>query len=125
MAVELQEQVCGLAHHPVNCHIQLLGNIFGCSTYTSNGSLQVALTAARPCGNPTHCFNQWACACSGAQGDPSAVPYAVENVREVLGKKPVFGICMGHQLLGQVITLPAHIARLWCLGPSKSVPMLW
>ena len=35
------------------------------------------------------------------QGDPSAVPYAVENVREVIGKKPVFGICMGHQLLGQ------------------------
>ena len=35
------------------------------------------------------------------QGDPSAVPYAVENVRAVLGKKPVFGICMGHQLLGQ------------------------
>ncbi len=35
------------------------------------------------------------------QGDPSAVPYAVENVRQVIGKKPVFGICMGHQLLGQ------------------------
>jgi carbamoyl-phosphate synthase small subunit len=35
------------------------------------------------------------------QGDPSAVPYAVENVRAVLGQKPVFGICMGHQLLGQ------------------------
>ena len=35
------------------------------------------------------------------QGDPSAVPYAVENVRAVIGKKPVFGICMGHQLLGQ------------------------
>jgi len=29
------------------------------------------------------------------------VPYAVENVRAVIGKKPVFGICMGHQLLGQ------------------------
>ena len=29
------------------------------------------------------------------------MPYAVENVRAVIGKKPVFGICMGHQLLGQ------------------------
>ncbi|CAL8464336.1 g3871 [Coccomyxa elongata] len=38
---------------------------------------------------------------SNGPGDPSAVPYAVENVRQVLGKKPVFGICMGHQLLGQ------------------------
>jgi hypothetical protein len=35
------------------------------------------------------------------QGDPSAAPYAVENAKAILGKKPVFGICMGHQLLGQ------------------------
>ena len=35
------------------------------------------------------------------QGDPSAVPYAVENAKQILGKKPVFGICMGHQVLGQ------------------------
>lgn len=35
------------------------------------------------------------------QGDPSAVPYAVKNAEEILGKKPVFGICMGHQVLGQ------------------------
>lgn len=35
------------------------------------------------------------------QGDPSAAPYAVENAKAILGKKPVFGICMGHQILGQ------------------------
>ena len=35
------------------------------------------------------------------QGDPSAAPYAVENAKQILGKKPVFGICMGHQILGQ------------------------
>eukprot|EP01025_Chloroclados_australasicus_P038754 TRINITY_DN4003_c0_g2_i1.p1 TRINITY_DN4003_c0_g2~~TRINITY_DN4003_c0_g2_i1.p1 ORF type:complete len:433 (-),score=51.25 TRINITY_DN4003_c0_g2_i1:457-1755(-) len=38
---------------------------------------------------------------SNGPGDPSAAPYAVENAKEILGKKPVFGICMGHQLLGQ------------------------
>ncbi|KAJ8769669.1 hypothetical protein K2173_005272 [Erythroxylum novogranatense] len=38
---------------------------------------------------------------SNDPGDPSAVPYAVETVKELLGKVPVFGICMGHQLLGQ------------------------
>lgn len=38
---------------------------------------------------------------SALQGDPSAAPYAVENAKKVLGKKPVFGICMGHQILGQ------------------------
>lgn len=38
---------------------------------------------------------------SNGPGDPSAVPYAVENAKRIVGKKPVFGICMGHQVLGQ------------------------
>ncbi|KAH7352565.1 hypothetical protein KP509_19G051900 [Ceratopteris richardii] len=40
---------------------------------------------------------------SNGPGDPSAVPYAVDTVKEVTGKIPVFGICMGHQLLGQAL----------------------
>jgi carbamoyl-phosphate synthase small subunit len=37
---------------------------------------------------------------SNGPGDPAAIPYAHEAVRGVLGKKPVFGICLGHQMLG-------------------------
>jgi carbamoyl-phosphate synthase small subunit len=37
---------------------------------------------------------------SNGPADPAAVPYAVETVRGLLGKKPIFGICLGHQLLG-------------------------
>ncbi|MGW8161592.1 MAG: glutamine-hydrolyzing carbamoyl-phosphate synthase small subunit [Desulfobulbales bacterium] len=33
-------------------------------------------------------------------GDPAAVEGVVETVRELLGKKPIFGICLGHQILG-------------------------
>ncbi len=33
-------------------------------------------------------------------GDPAAVTYAIQAIRELLGRKPVFGICLGHQLLG-------------------------
>ncbi|KAI3929217.1 hypothetical protein MKX01_006453 [Papaver californicum] len=40
---------------------------------------------------------------SNGPGDPSAVHYAVETVKEIIGKVPVFGICMGHQLLGQAL----------------------
>ena len=36
---------------------------------------------------------------SNGPGDPAAVDYAVENVKKLLGKVPVFGICLGHQLL--------------------------
>jgi carbamoyl-phosphate synthase small subunit len=37
---------------------------------------------------------------SNGPGDPEAVGYAIKNVRDLLGKKPVFGICLGHQILG-------------------------
>jgi len=40
---------------------------------------------------------------SNGPGDPSAVPYAVETVKDLIGKVPIFGICMGHQLLGQAL----------------------
>jgi carbamoyl-phosphate synthase small subunit len=37
---------------------------------------------------------------SNGPGDPEGVPYAIETVRKLIGKKPIFGICLGHQLLG-------------------------
>jgi carbamoyl-phosphate synthase small subunit len=36
---------------------------------------------------------------SNGPGDPEAVEYAIKTIRELLGKKPIFGICLGHQLL--------------------------
>jgi carbamoyl-phosphate synthase small subunit len=37
---------------------------------------------------------------SNGPGDPEPATYAVENIRKLLGKVPVFGICLGHQLCG-------------------------
>jgi carbamoyl-phosphate synthase small subunit len=36
---------------------------------------------------------------SNGPGDPEPLEYAINTIRGVLGKKPVFGICLGHQLL--------------------------
>lgn len=33
-------------------------------------------------------------------GDPEGVPYLIDTVKELIGKKPIFGICFGHQILG-------------------------
>ncbi|MEN2994817.1 MAG: glutamine-hydrolyzing carbamoyl-phosphate synthase small subunit [Thermodesulfovibrio sp.] len=37
---------------------------------------------------------------SNGPGDPQILSYAVENTKKLIGKKPLFGICLGHQLLG-------------------------
>jgi carbamoyl-phosphate synthase small subunit len=37
---------------------------------------------------------------SNGPGDPEPVEYAVRNIRRLLGRVPVFGICLGHQLMG-------------------------
>ncbi len=37
---------------------------------------------------------------SNGPGDPDAVPYGKEIVQRLVGKKPIFGICLGHQILG-------------------------
>ncbi len=37
---------------------------------------------------------------SNGPGDPSAVKYVVQTVQELIGKVPIFGICLGHQMLG-------------------------
>lgn len=37
---------------------------------------------------------------SNGPGDPEPVTYAQENIRQLIGKIPIFGICLGHQLLG-------------------------
>jgi carbamoyl-phosphate synthase small subunit len=37
---------------------------------------------------------------SNGPGDPETVSYAISNTKRLIGKKPIFGICLGHQILG-------------------------
>ena len=47
---------------------------------------------------------------SNGPGDPAAVEYGIEAVKQILGKKPIFGICLGHQILA--IALGAKTFKL-------------
>ncbi len=45
---------------------------------------------------------------SNGPGDPEGVSYAVNTVKALLGWKPIFGICLGHQILGLALGLDTH-----------------
>ena len=40
---------------------------------------------------------------SNGPGDPEPLTYAIKTIRELVGQVPIFGICLGHQLLGQAL----------------------
>lgn len=59
-----------------------------------------------PSRTPSEVIEQWnpdALMLTNGPGDPSQVKVAVETTKHFLGKKPIFGICMGHQVLGQAL----------------------
>jgi carbamoyl-phosphate synthase small subunit len=47
---------------------------------------------------------------SNGPGDPAAVGYAIQTVKKLIGKKPILGICMGHQILG--LALGGNVYKL-------------
>jgi carbamoyl-phosphate synthase small subunit len=47
---------------------------------------------------------------SPGPGDPAALPHLVETVRELIGRRPIFGICLGHQILA--LALGARTRKL-------------
>jgi carbamoyl-phosphate synthase small subunit len=54
-------------------------------------------------------------------GDPAALPRCVETVRGLLGRVPVFGICLGHQLLALALGLPTYKLRFGHRGANHPV----
>jgi carbamoyl-phosphate synthase small subunit len=58
---------------------------------------------------------------SNGPGDPAAVAYAIEAVRALLGKKPLFGICLGHQILGLALGGSTYKLRFGHHGGNQPV----
>ncbi len=58
---------------------------------------------------------------SNGPGDPEAVPYAIEAVRTMMGKRPIFGICLGHQIMGLAMGLQTYKLKFGHHGANHPV----
>jgi carbamoyl-phosphate synthase small subunit len=61
---------------------------------------------------------------SNGPGDPKDVPYAIETIKELIGKKPIFGICLGHQLIALALGADTYKMKFGHRGSNQPVKNL-
>lgn len=61
---------------------------------------------------------------SNGPGDPKDVPEAVETIKKLIGKKPMFGICLGHQLLALAMGANTYKLKFGHRGSNQPVKNL-
>lgn len=61
---------------------------------------------------------------SNGPGDPEGVTYAIENVKKLIGKKPVFGICLGHQIISLALGGKTYKLKFGHRGGNQPVKNL-
>jgi carbamoyl-phosphate synthase small subunit len=61
---------------------------------------------------------------SNGPGDPAVLSYAIETIRGLMGKKPIFGICLGHQLLGLAFGAKTYKLKFGHRGANQPVKNL-
>jgi len=61
---------------------------------------------------------------SNGPGDPEPCTYAHENIRRLMGKTPIFGICLGHQLIGLALSGKTYKLKFGHHGGNHPVKQL-
>jgi len=61
---------------------------------------------------------------SNGPGDPAAVKYGIDNISKLIGKRPMFGICLGHQLLALALRGKTYKLKFGHRGANHPVKNL-
>jgi carbamoyl-phosphate synthase small subunit len=98
---------------------------YGCKDNTlrelQNLSSEVAVFPSRTPERVLRDWNPSGIMLSNGPGDPADVKDAVENLKSILGWKPVFGICMGNQILARALGGSTHKLKFGHRGGNHPV----
>lgn len=61
---------------------------------------------------------------SNGPGDPKEVPYAIDTIKKLIGKKPIFGICLGHQFIALALGADTYKMKFGHRGSNQPVKNL-
>jgi carbamoyl-phosphate synthase small subunit len=82
---------------------------------------QVTVVPASTSADELHALKPDGIFLSNGPGDPEGVPFAMQAVRQLIGRYPIFGICLGHQILGLALGLATYKLKFGHHGANHPV----
>jgi carbamoyl-phosphate synthase small subunit len=113
-----QAQAGGRPHHVVVLDFGIKRNILRC---LADAGCRLSVVPASTSAADVLAMRPDGIFLSNGPGDPAAVTYAVETIRGLVGKAPIFGICLGHQLLGLALGAKTYKLKFGHRGANQPV----